>query len=81
MSMAGLFASGRIVDAILLLTVLEGVGLLILRRADLLATLLAGLALLAALRVALAGADWRWLALALLAALIAHLFDLARRWR
>lgn len=79
--MAGLFASGRIVDAILLLTVLEGAGLLILRRPDLLATLLAGLALLAALRLALGGADWRWLALALLAALIAHLFDLARRWR
>ncbi len=79
--MADLFASGRIVDAILLLTALEAGALLLLRRRDLLATLLAGAALLAALRLALAGAEWTWVALALLAALIAHLFDLARRWR
>jgi hypothetical protein len=76
-----LFASGRIVDAVLALTVLEGLLLLWRGRADLMATLLAGLALLAALRLALAGAAWPWLALALLAALAAHLADLARRWR
>jgi hypothetical protein len=80
--MAALFANGRIVDAILLLTVAETLALLLWRgRTDLLATLLAGLALLAALRLALAGAAWPWLALALLAALAAHLADLARRWR
>jgi hypothetical protein len=79
--MAALFASGRIVDAILVLVVLETGVLLLCRRTDLLATLLAGLALMAAVRLAIAGADWRWLALALLAALVAHAFDLARRWR
>jgi hypothetical protein len=81
MSVGGLFASGRIVDAILLLTAAEAVVLLRRGRTDLLATLLAGVALLAALRLALAGAAWPWLALALLASLAAHLADLARRWR
>ena len=81
MSVGGLFASGRIVDAILLLTAAEALMLLWRGRADLFATLLAGFALLAALRLALAGAAWPWLALALLVALAAHLADLARRWR
>ncbi len=80
--MADLFATGRIVDGILALTVLEGCFLVLWRRrTDLLITLLAGLGLLAALRLALAGAAWPWLALALLAALAAHVADLARRWR
>jgi hypothetical protein len=80
--LADLFATGRIVDGILALTVLEGCFLVLWRRrTDLLITLLAGLGLLAALRLALAGAAWPWLALALLAALAAHVADLARRWR
>jgi len=79
--MAALFASGRIIDAILLLTVLEAGFLLWRRRADLLVTLLSGLGVMVALRLALAGADWRWLALALLASLAAHVADLKQRWR
>jgi hypothetical protein len=79
--MAALFASGRIIDAILLLTVLEAGFLLWRRRADLVLTLLSGLGVMVALRLALAGADWRWLALALLASLAAHVADLKRRWR
>ncbi len=86
--MAELFASGRIVDAILLLTLLEAVFLLLWRRrtgrgpapADL-GNLAAGGCLLLALRAALAQAAWPLLALALLGALIAHLFDLRQRWR
>jgi hypothetical protein len=79
--MAALFASGRIIDAILLLTVLEAGFLLWRRRAALVLTLLSGLGVMVALRLALAGADWRWLALALLASLAAHVADLKRRWR
>jgi hypothetical protein len=43
--------------------------------------LLAGLFLLLALRGALAGAGWRWIALALTAACLAHVTDLGYRWR
>lgn len=87
--MAGWFASGAVVDAILLLMVLEGALIAILRRRtgtgvparDLLAMLAAGGCLMLALRAALVGAAWPWIALALSAALVAHLADLVRRWR
>jgi hypothetical protein len=67
----------------------EAIGLLAWRRrsgagpgaAALMANLAAGGCLLAALRAALAGADWPWIAVALLAALAAHLADLRLRWR
>jgi hypothetical protein len=84
-----LFTNGRIVDLILGLTVLEAVALIAYHRrtgrgvtpADLLANLLAGVCLLLALRVALLGAWWGWIALCLSASLVAHLIDLRRRWR
>jgi hypothetical protein len=82
-------ASGRLVDLVLALMVLEGVLLAAYRRrtgrgiapADLLANLLAGGALLLALRAALTGAGWTSIALWLALALLAHVADLARRWR
>ena len=49
--------------------------------ADLLPNLAAGFCLLVALRAALDGAAWHWLALRLLGAGAAHLLDLRRRWR
>jgi hypothetical protein len=52
-----------------------------LRLVELMPNLLAGAALLLALRLALADADWWWLALALTTALIAHLADLQSRWK
>lgn len=84
-----LFASGRIVDLILIATLIEAAVLLGYRRltgrgpapASLLPNLAAGFFLLLALRFALADAGWFWLALWLTAALVAHLVDLARRWR
>jgi hypothetical protein len=84
-----LFATGRIVDLVLALMVLEGIVLVAYHRTTgrglapvgLLANLLAGVCLLLALRAALIGASWRWIALALAAALLAHLADLWRRWR
>lgn len=85
--MSELFATGRIVDLILGFMAVEGLALAILRRrigrglalADVAANLLSGFCLLLALRAALVGAWWGWTALALAAALTAHLADLKRR--
>lgn len=86
--MGDLFASGRIVDLIVGFTVLEGAVLVAWRRAhghrgavaDVVSVLLPGLFLLLALRCSIAGTDWLWTAACLLAALMTHLADLARRW-
>jgi hypothetical protein len=48
---------------------------------DLVGVLLAGAFLLLALRAALTGAAWSWVAVWLVAGLVAHLVDLVRRWR
>lgn len=80
--MAELFATGRIVDLILLVMVLEAAMLIAWTRStDLLGNLLAGAGLLLALRGALAGIWWGWIALCLGAALLAHLADLWQRCR
>jgi len=84
---ADLFANGRVVDLILALVVLEAILLVLFRRAtgrgvaagDLLWNLLAGSCLLLALRGALIGAAWPWVALPLSMAFFAHLADLRRR--
>lgn len=86
--MSHLFTTGRIVDLIVALTVVEWLALAAYHRStgrgiaalDLLGNLLAGVFLLLALRGALLGAGWGWIGLALAAALIAHLSDLGRRW-
>jgi hypothetical protein len=86
--MSGLFASGRIVDLILALTAAEAAFVVLYHRrtgrgpkpAAFLGTLLSGACLLLALRGALAEAWWGWIALWLLAALVAHVSDLRRRW-
>lgn len=85
--MAELFASGHVVDLIIAFMVIEAVVLLLWRRrtgsgiapGPLVASLLAGFFLLLALRGALTGAPWTTVALWLVAALAAHLADLA--WR
>lgn len=87
--MAELFASGRVVDLVLVLMVLEGLVLAGLwqRRGQgvpplrLGVNLAAGAAMLLALRGALTGVSWVWIWLPLLAALIAHGLDLALRWQ
>ncbi len=87
--MSTLFASGHIIDAILVLTVLEAVALVALHRAtgrgvapgDFLVNLASGCCLLLALRLALTGEPWVWIAAALLGSLLAHVGDLARRWQ
>lgn len=84
--MEALFASGRIVDLILALVLVEVAVLLVLLRRrsssfrlGLLANVAAGASLLVALRLALAGAWWGWIGASLACALVAHLADLTGR--
>jgi hypothetical protein len=78
--MSGLFASGRIVDFILVLMAVETAAVLVFRRrtgrgpepVEFLLTVLAGACLLLALRGALTGTGGAWIALCLLGALGAH---------
>ena len=87
--MAELFASGRLVDFILIVVLIETAALLLLwqrtRRgiapADLLPNLCAGACLLLALRAVIAGGGWVIASACLAAAGFAHLTDLNRRWR
>jgi hypothetical protein len=87
--MTQLFESGRILDVILALVVLEAIGLLLWYRLtghgpkprDILPTLISGLMLMLALRAAIADLQWELVALPLTFALVAHLSDLAIRWR
>lgn len=78
--MAELFASGRIVDLILVLVTVEALALIGLRLwagvgpplPPTLLTLGSGAALMLALRAALTGSDWILIAAPLTAALVAH---------
>ena len=87
--MQDLFASGRIGDLILAVLVAEAVLLALLHARwglgpglrRMAANLVAGAALVVALRGALAGSDWMWIAIALSVALLAHATDLIGRWR
>ena len=87
--MTELFLSGRMVDLVLGLVALEAIALSIyhhrtgrgIATRDLAGNLLAGTCLLAALRCALVQSGWEWIALWLAASLIAHLYDIGRRWR
>ena len=89
LSLAELFASGRVLDLILAGMALEAFGLAAYHRAAgrgvcparLLPNLLSGMCLLLAMRVGAGGAWWGWVSLALLGALAFHLLDLARAWR
>ena len=78
----------RFIDAVIVFTVLECLGLLAWRLAtrrglavpDFMANLLSGLCLMIALRCLAGGSDLRWAALSLLLAGLAHGLDLRRRW-
>ncbi|MGB0126881.1 MAG: hypothetical protein WBP72_04515 [Rhodocyclaceae bacterium] len=82
------YASPHVVDLILGLMLLEGIGLVVYHRktgrgiptADLVVNFLAGFVLLVAVRLALSGASWVWVVLCLTASLPVHLADLWRRW-
>lgn len=87
--MQSLFDTGHAADIVLVALALEAVGLWALRRflgrgpglGAMLPFLLAGAAFALALRAALTGAGWHWVALPLLGAFGAHLWDVAGRWR
>jgi len=87
--MTDLFATGRVADLILALMLIEATVFFVyhvrtgrgIAPADLLTSLLAGIFLVLALRCALVGTGWEWIAACLAAALVAHLADLSRRWR
>lgn len=83
---AAFFSSGHVVDLILIVITLEAIWLLRRREArttrriiDVALALAPGVCLLLALRAALVGADWPWIALALAASFPVHLLDLQRR--
>jgi hypothetical protein len=86
--MQSLFASGHIIDIVFLLVAVEIVLALAWRRrtgrgmglSDLVLMLFPGVCLLAALRAALVGQAYGWIAAWLLVSLAAHLNDLVRRW-
>ena len=86
--MSAFVADPQLIDWILLLVVLEAIGVLGLRTltrrgpppAGFLCNLLAGAALLFALRGALAGASGLVIAVSLAVAFLAHLADLGLRW-
>ena len=77
------------IDVILVLVVIEGTALVVYRRATgrgpearkVPAMLAAGFFLMLAVRLAQGGAGDGTLALCLVGSLVAHLFDLAGRWR
>lgn len=83
-----LFVGGRVADLVLAVMLVEALGLAAIHRrtgrglppAAVLLNLAAGAALLLALRGALVGAGWGWIALALTGALVAHVADLRQRW-
>ena len=83
--MAGFFASGRAVDLVLAVLTAEFLWLQLRpgtprgRALDRVLALAPGACLLLALRAALTGAPWPWVALAVSASLPFHLADVARR--
>lgn len=86
--MAELFATGRVIDLIVGLMLIEfGIGTFArwrVRRGvpptELAATLAAGMSLLLALRAALVGSSWQHVAIWLVLALMAHVLYLTLRW-
>ena len=87
--MAELFASGRIIDLILVLVAVEAAALALWRwwsgsgpgLRGMAANLASGACLLLAVRAALVGAGWELVAMPLLGSLLAHAADLYGRRR
>ncbi len=87
--MSELFLNGRIADIVLVFMAVEALALVLYslrtgrgpRPPDILPALLAGVCLVLALRAALVGAGWGWIAFSLTGELAAHAVDVVRRWR
>jgi hypothetical protein len=84
-----MLSASQLIDLVLLLVAVEFAALALwhawrrqgIAVRDLLPNLLAGASLLLAARSAFAGAPWPWTLGWLALALVAHVTDLARRWR
>lgn len=80
--------SGRLLDAILCLIVIEGIVIIVAHRYNtacpsprtLIPNLVSGAALMLGIRLALSQAEWYWLTLCLSVSLLAHLTDLVLRY-
>ncbi len=78
----------HLVDAVLAITILEGLALAAWHRhtgsgvapRDYVLNLVSGLCLMVTLRMVLAGADWPWIAIGMSAAGVAHATDMWCRW-
>jgi hypothetical protein len=85
--LASLIATGRVTDIVLAVMAIEGVILAVVFRTvrseliGLAGNLVGGAALVLALRFALTGSDWHWIAGALLLSMAGHLVDLVVRMR
>lgn len=79
--MTALFASGHAVDIVLAVMLIEAIALIVRGRAaaTIVLAFLPGALILLAVRAALTGAGWPWVALALAGSFPAHLADLRRR--
>jgi hypothetical protein len=86
--LADLFTSGRIIDGIVVLMVLETAALLVLRGVTgrgvsaraLLPFMAAGICLMMSLRSALVDGNWTVIAGFLMLAFVFHILDIALRW-
>ena len=86
--MAELVTSGRLIDLIIVFTLLEIAALWLYHRATgrglgpggLLPNLMAGLFLMLAVRAVTVQAAWPWIVLPLMGSGLAHVLDLRRRW-
>ena len=87
--MREIFANGYLADVILIVMAAEGLALFFYWRAtgrsvpprDFLLNLASGFFLILALRAAMVGGSWAWMAVFLAAGGLAHAADLRRRWR
>ena len=88
-ALAQWFSSGRVIDAVVAITLIEGAALAIYHRTtgkgvalkDYAFNMLSGLCLMMALRFALTGSTWPMVALCLSASGAIHALDLSSRWR
>ena len=81
MTFAAFFTSGHAVDLVLAFMAVEAIILVMMKRAPLTValTMLPGAMMMLALRAALTGAGWQWVAIWLTVSLPLHLADLRHR--
>ena len=82
MSLPAFFASGQAVDLVLAFMAVEAIILVLVKRRTpitVLLTILPGAVMMLALRAALTGAGWQWVAIWLTVSLPLHLADLRHR--